>query len=138
MKDIENRADIDDLLTAFYKRALCDEEIGYIFTDIARLDLTTHLPIIGDFWDSMLFGSKKYQERERNPMLIHAELHEKTPLDSRHLRRWLDIFEKTVDEMFAGERADLIKMRANSIGNRMLNFISGVPSIERIKNKQKL
>jgi truncated hemoglobin YjbI len=31
-KDIENRADIDELMNRFYARAFNDETIGYIFT----------------------------------------------------------------------------------------------------------
>jgi len=47
--DIETRADIDDLMNRFYTRAINDETIGYIFTDVAKLDLEHHLPVIGDF-----------------------------------------------------------------------------------------
>ncbi len=47
--DIETRADIDDLMNRFYARAINDETIGYIFTDVAKLDLEHHLPVIGDF-----------------------------------------------------------------------------------------
>lgn len=130
MKDIETRDDIDDLMKRFYEQAVDDETIGYIFTDVAKLDLEKHLPVIGDFWDSMLFGSGKYQKHGRNPMLIHGELSAKSALTFRHFRRWLEIFTKTVDEMFMGEFAELIKSRANTIANRMLNFVSGVPSIE--------
>ena len=38
-KDIENRQDIDELMLAFYKRAIADDLIGFIFTDVAKLDL---------------------------------------------------------------------------------------------------
>ena len=50
-KDIQTRADIDDLMLHFYARAMSDAVIGCIFTDVARLDLENHLPIIGDFWE---------------------------------------------------------------------------------------
>lgn len=130
LKDIENRADINRLMDVFYKRAFADDVIGYIFTDVAKLDLEKHLPMIGDFWDSMIFGSGKYQKHGRNPMMIHGELSAESPLTFRHFNRWLEIFTASVDEMFAGERADLIKMRANAIANRMLNFVSGVPPLE--------
>jgi hemoglobin len=49
-KDIQTRADVDDLMNRFYARAMSDAVIGYIFTDAAELDLETHLPVIGDFW----------------------------------------------------------------------------------------
>ncbi len=128
-KDIEARADIDDLMNCFYARAIRDETIGYIFTDVARLDLEHHLPIIGDFWETLLFGTGNYQKHERNPLQIHALLNQKSPLSAKHFRRWLEIFRATVDESFAGERAEFIKLRARAIANRMLNFVGGAPSV---------
>ena len=53
-RDIENRADIDLLMCEFYVKAMADDLIGHIFTDVARLDLDRHLPIIGDFWETLL------------------------------------------------------------------------------------
>lgn len=106
MQDIKSRADIDALLRAFYAKALTDEVIGYIFTNVAKLDLKHHLPIIGDFWDSILFGKKGYQQRELNPMQIHLQLNEKSALTYAHFKRWLKLFNETVDEMFTGERRD--------------------------------
>lgn len=129
-KDIESRADIDELMNRFYARALSDEIIGFVFTDVARLDLTRHLPIIGDFWETLLFGTGVYQKHGRNPMQIHALLNLKTPLRAEHFCRWLEIFRKTVDASFDGERADFAKTRAEAIANRMQNFIGGVPALE--------
>jgi hemoglobin len=126
-KDIETRADIDNLLKRFYGRALTDDEIGDIFR-IAELDLAHHLPVIGDFWETLLFGTGNYQKHGRNPLQIHGALNLKTPLHAAHFRRWLEIFSETVDECFAGERAEFAKSRAAAIANRMLNYVSGVPS----------
>lgn len=49
MKDIRSREDIDMLMVAFYDAAFADESIGYIFTDVANMDLEEHLPVIGGF-----------------------------------------------------------------------------------------
>ncbi len=129
-KDIQSRADIDDLMNRFYARAMSDDVIGYIFTDTAKLDLETHLPVIGDFWETLILGANNYQKRGRNPMQIHAALNLKTPLRAEHFGRWLEIFWKTVDESFVGERAEFAKTRAEAIANRMLNFVSGVLAIQ--------
>jgi len=130
-RDIENREDIDVLMRTFYKRAMADETIGYIFTDVAKLDLKHHLPIIGDFWETLLFQSGSYQKHGRNPLMVHSELNEKEPLLPVHFERWLEIFTEAVDELFYGERSDFLKLRARMIGNRMLNFVSGVPAYAR-------
>ena len=131
-KDIENRADIDDLMNRFYAAAIADETIGYIFTDVANLDLEHHLPIIGDFWETMLFGTGAYQKHGHNPLFVHAALNEKTPLTAKHFRRWLELFRAAVDEKFSGERAEFIKLRAEAIANRFSNFMRGVPPINEI------
>ncbi|MEK7854719.1 MAG: group III truncated hemoglobin [Acidobacteriota bacterium] len=126
-KDIENRQDIDELMQAFYRRAIADELIGFIFMDVAKLDLEHHLPIIGDFWETLLFRTGDYSRHGRNPLQVHGELDLKTPLLPEHFARWLEIFTGTVDESFAGETADFLKMRAEAIANRMLEFV-GRPS----------
>ena len=72
--------------------------------------------------------------RGRNPLQIHAALNEKTPLKSEHFRRWLEIFRTTIDEMFAGTRADFAKSRAEAIANRMQNFVRNVPDVQTIKS----
>ncbi|MDI1243752.1 MAG: group III truncated hemoglobin [bacterium] len=117
-RDIETRADIDHLMREFYSRATSDDVIGYIFTDVAKLDLDHHLPIIGDFWESLLFGTGAYQQHGRNPLMVHRDLHEKSPLTAGHFARWIELFEFCVDKDFAGERADFLKMRARAIALR--------------------
>src|SRR5829696_7398613 len=119
MKDIENREDIDELMRLFYNRAIVDETIGFIFTDVAKLDLDHHLPIIGDFWETMLFQTGAYAKHGRNPLQAHGALSEKEPLTLEHFTRWLEIFTATVDRLFEGDRADFLKLRANAIANRM-------------------
>ena len=110
-------------MNVFYERVLGDPVIGYIFTDVAKLDLEHHLPIIGDFWESLLFGTPAYQKHGRNPMLVHKELHEKSELTREHFERWLEIFNATVDDLFSGENADHLKVRAQAIAVRFVHFL---------------
>lgn len=126
--DIKDRDDIDRLMQLFYERALADDVIGYIFTDVARLDLEHHLPIIGDFWESLLFGTGVYAKHGRNPLLVHRQLDSKEPLTREHFERWMEIFTTTVDELFLGDRTDYLKMRAAAIASRMLEFLGVGPA----------
>ena len=123
MRDIGNRADIDQLMKAFCGRAMTDAVIGYIFTDVAKLDLDHHLPMIGDFWETLLFRTGDYGRHGRNPLAVHGVLDAKTPLLPEHFERWLLIFNETVDESFAGQTADFLKVRAEAIAARMLEFL---------------
>ena len=123
LSDVESRQDIDRLMQVFYERALGDPVIGYIFTDVAKLDLEHHLPIIGDFWESLLFGTPAYQKHGRNPMLVHKDVHSKSELTHEHFERWLEIFTATVDDLFSGGNAEHLKVRAAAIAKRMLDFL---------------
>ena len=41
--------------------------ISYLFTDIAKIDLEHHLPVLVDFWDSILFNSDTYRKNAMQP-----------------------------------------------------------------------
>ena len=111
-KDIENREDLFLLMSTFYNRLLDDKSISYLFTDVAKIDLDTHLPVLVDFWDSILFSSDTYR---KNAMLPHMALHRKSPLQPHHFETWLNYFKGTVDQLFEGRVAETAKVRANSI-----------------------
>ncbi len=114
--DLRNRADIEQMLTAFYQKAFADEQIGYFFTEVVPLDLKTHLPVITDFWEAVIFNTQGYR---KNVMEIHRQISEKSSINKKHLDRWVHLFVTTVDGMFAGKKAELIKQRAVSIATLM-------------------
>jgi hemoglobin len=115
-KDITSREDLLLLVTKFYEKLLNDPSISYLFTDIAKIDLGHHLPVLVDFWDSVLFQSDTYR---KNAMQPHLSLHERSPLTDQHFATWLSYFSETVDELFEGETAFLVKERAGSIATVM-------------------
>lgn len=126
--DIETREDLVFLLGKFYETATKDAQIKHHF---AELDLVSHLPIIVDFWEKILFGKPVYFG---NPLFIHQKLNEKSPLKAEHFRRWLEIFSRTIDNLFAGETAETAKLRARMIAhslNQRINLDDN-PKISRI------
>jgi hemoglobin len=110
--DITTREDCERLVRAFYERALTDPVIGFIFTDVARLDLEAHLPRIASFWETILLGAHSYGGGAFAP---HALIHRQVPLRAGHFERWLWLWHTTVDELFAGERAQLAKAHATRV-----------------------
>ena len=106
------RADCERLVRAFYGRALEDPIIGFIFTDVARLDLDAHVPRIASFWETILLGARTYSGGAFRP---HAALDAKVTLRGGHFERWLALWTATVDELFAGERAELAKSHATRV-----------------------
>jgi hemoglobin len=115
-KDIENREDLLLLMQEFYKKLLSDKSISYLFTDVAKINLEHHLPVLVDFWDSILFQTGTYQ---KNAMQPHLALHQKSPLTQHHFETWLRYFKTSVDELFTGDNAFIIKERATSIATVM-------------------
>jgi hemoglobin len=109
VQDIETREDVERLVRAFYGRAMTDPIIGFIFTDVARLDLEAHVPEITSFWETILLGAQSYRGGAFRP---HAELHMRVRLRAGHFERWLILWGTTVDELFAGPRAELAKQHA--------------------------
>jgi hemoglobin len=59
--DLDTRSGIDRLMIAFYAKATTDDLIGEFFTDVVPFDLRCHLPVIGDFWESVLLGTQAYR-----------------------------------------------------------------------------
>jgi len=111
-KDVLHRSDIDDIITRFYEVMLKDSIVGYIFTDVAKIDLQHHLPLIGDFWADILFKQHNYQG---NTLQKHLDVHHKIPLRPGHFTRWLFLFNRAVDEKHSGENADFMKSRAELV-----------------------
>lgn len=115
-KDIENRNDLLLLMIKFYEKLLADNSISYLFTDVAKINPDHHFPVLVDFWDSILFHSDTYR---KNAMQPHMDLHQKSPLTKHHFDTWLRYFKESVDELFAGDNAFIIKERATSIATVM-------------------
>ena len=57
LADLHDRDDVYTLVSEFYRRVFTDDLLGPIFVDIARMGLDHHLPIISDFWETVLFGA---------------------------------------------------------------------------------
>ncbi len=115
-QDIISRTDIEFFVDHFYTKAKQDTLIGFIFTELIPIDWEIHIPLICDFWETMIFNNGKYT---RNPLMVHMKINEKTPLQPEHFERWLVLFNNTIDQHFEGKNAMLIKTRALSMANVM-------------------
>ena len=115
-RDIAGREDLVKILEVFYTRAFADELIGRFFTEVVPLDLETHIPVIADFWDSVVFGTQGYR---KNVMEVHGQIHALSAIRKEHLDRWVMLFTATVSALFEGEKATLMQHRARSIATLM-------------------
>lgn len=103
--DILTRDDVKTLVDRFYEKVNKDILLAPVFSHV---DWPHHLPIMYDFWSSMLLGDQTYRG---NPLQRHLHL----PIKEKHFTQWLTLFRETVNENFNGEKAEETKSRAESI-----------------------
>jgi len=116
-KDIQNREDIHFLIKKFYAKLLNDDLLKNYFKKIVELGhLESHLEIITDFWNGILFNDTSYQ---RNAMEPHLLINKITPFKKEDFTAWLNHFKLCVDENFIGQKAEMAKTRALSIATVM-------------------
>jgi len=116
MNDIQNQDDLYLLVDEFYKKLLSDEAISYIFTDVVKIKLEEHLPILVTFWSQAILGTGGYTN---NLTQIHLDVNAKSYLSPELFSIWLNHFYTAVDDNFKGEKAEQIKTQALSIGTIM-------------------
>ena len=116
MKDILNTNDLYILVDEFYKKLLADQSISYIFTDIVKINLEEHLPILVTFWSQSIFNTGGYFN---NLTQIHLDISEKEYLTPALFSIWLNHFNASVDENFIGSNSEKIKTQALSIATVM-------------------
>ena len=114
--DINSREDISLFINKFYDKVKVDPVIGIIFNEIVNMDWDNHIPVIVDFWETILLDNPVYK---KNAMEVHYDLNKKFPLEKKHFDAWLFLFNSTVDELFEGKTATMAKTRARSIANLM-------------------
>ena len=115
--DITSRVDIEKFIVNFYENVKADATIGFIFTDVVHMNWEKHIPLIVDFWETILLDNPVYKN---NAMEVHYDLNKKIPLQKEHFKSWLQLFDTAVNDLFEGKIAELAKTRAKSIAAVML------------------
>ena len=116
MNDVRNQDDLYIIVEDFYKKLLADDKISYIFTDVVKIHLEEHLPILVTFWSQAILGTGGYTN---NLTQIHLDIDKKEHLTPELFKIWLNHFNNSVDENFMGEKAEQIKTQALSIATIM-------------------
>ncbi len=112
MKDIENPADLYSLVDEFYKKLLADSRINYIFTDVVKIKIEEHLPILVTFWSQIILGTGGYMN---NLTDIHLKVDKLEHLTPELFEIWISHFNSTVDENYLGKNSKEIKLQANNL-----------------------
>lgn len=115
--DIENRQDIEKLVSTFYRKVRKHEVIGPIFNEFIS-DWDEHIDKLTDFWQTNLFFVKAYKG---NPIRVHAKVDSNytRPIEQSDFGHWLQLWFETLDELFEGKNKFLAKERARNMSHMM-------------------
>ncbi len=125
--DIRDRRDLEVIVDDFYARVREDELLGFIFDKVAKVDWSSHLPRIVDFWETALFRSGTYRG---NPLQRHLLLSLRTDMSWKRFQRWLDLFFDTVDRHYAGDRSEHLKRLAEDMARVLSRRIESLEDEE--------
>jgi hemoglobin len=121
---LDSPAAIRLLVDSFYEKVQEDPLLGPIFTDVAQVDWSHHLPKMYAFWENIILGNNAYQGHPFRPHLLINQQH---TLTIDHFERWLQLFTLTLAECFEGQTAEDVRMRATQIAlvwNNKLTYLN--------------
>lgn len=130
-RTLETPEDIRLLVDRFYEKVQQDDVIGPIFTNVAHVDWSHHLPKMYAFWENLLLGNDVYHGHPFRPHLI---INQKHTLTLDHFERWLQLFTQTLSENFEGTGAENARQRATQIAlvwNTKLEYLNNDAYMER-------
>jgi len=110
------REHIKKLVIHFYQKVRNDEMLGPIFNDVAKVDWDHHIPLICQFWNSIMLKTNEYHS---NAYRKHVILGEKTNLTEAHFTRWLMLFQEEAFKHLPPEEAQLIIDKATMIASSL-------------------
>lgn len=113
-KEILTITDIQQLVDAFYEKVRDDELLGPVFNRVIEDRWPEHLEKMYRFWQTVLLDEHTYHG---SPFSPHAHL----PIGEEHFKRWLQLFNTTVNEHFTGEKATEAIWRAEKMA-QMFHF----------------
>lgn len=109
-------------MTIFYKKAICDSELGPFFIhqlgdDITSEEWIEHVELLADFWLAELLGEKTYKGN------IYGA-HIKVPhINRESFRRWIELFSSSADEVYIPEISDRFKEKGILFSQEFIRYL---------------
>lgn len=121
--DVSTPAEVDEVVRRFYRAVAQDDLLGPVFNDVAQVDWAEHLPKLSAFWCRILFGHRDFTG---NALARHRENHDISPFTVEMFRRWLTLFDDTLDESWSGPHVDSMKALARNVARVHSTQLIGV------------
>ena len=116
--DIDTRADVHKLVSAFYEKVRKDDVLGPFFNHVIT-DWDSHIEHLTTFWETSLFMTRKLEKKYKgNPLEVHVKVDKENnnTISELHFGIWLNLWLQTIDELFVGDVAENAKRRARKMG----------------------
>ncbi|OWP64316.1 hypothetical protein CDA63_04570 [Hymenobacter amundsenii] len=110
--DIRTEGDIKKLVDSLCHKATQDTLLGASFAAAARIHWPHYLTSQYRYWSSKLLGVG-IAEGEALPAQVAL------PRSGAHVEHWLQLFSSTVEEYFAGSKAEEAKQLARQMATRL-------------------
>ncbi len=111
--DIETTEDIKLMVDSFYAKVKHDELLAPIFFSRIPEDWQPHMEKMYSFWNAALLGVSGYRGA---PFVPHATM----PIGQEHFDKWLLLFAETLEELFAGPKAEETLQRAKNMATMFM------------------
>lgn len=111
-RDLETRADIHDLVVAFYRELVFDDVLAPVFGAVAEVDWALHIPTLIDYWCRVLLGQPGYTGAILN---AHQDVHDIESFRIEHFDRWYALWVDSIDQRWKGPTAEAAKTHAAHI-----------------------
>ena len=100
---------IQQLVTHFYLRVQKDELLGPIFNDVAGVDWEHHIPLLCQFWNSVMLKTNEYKG---NAYMKHVLIGQEALIQEEYFTHWLDLFGQEAVKYLPPDAAAEIVQRA--------------------------
>lgn len=107
---------IKNLVTHFYSKVQKDDLLGPIFNDVAQVDWDHHIPLICQFWNTIMLKTNEYKG---NPYMKHMMLGKQTHIQDIHFARWLELFKEEAKKHLPPEATEEIVSKATMIAKAL-------------------
>jgi hemoglobin len=121
-----DRATIRSFVDGFYAVVDRDPVLGPVFAPRIHGDWGPHLDKMVRFWSMVLLREPGYSGQ---PPVVHRAVEELRP---EHFQRWLELFGKTLHEVFEPELADALARKVFDMSRGLSNAIFGEPWTETL------
>ncbi|CAM3068527.1 Group 3 truncated hemoglobin ctb [Legionella steigerwaltii] len=111
-----SKTHIEKLVTHFYQKVQRDEILGPIFNDVAHVDWNEHIPLLCQFWNSVMLKTNEYHG---NAYQKHVLLKQFAPIEESHFVRWLNLFQNEAANHLPMEIAEEIVQKATVIAESL-------------------